>query len=163
MIDSVKVVKPSANNQNNIMINNKMDPLVTFMQDNKKFNTFVIILKYISTSEDLFIGSTARGFSERKVIEPPVWKLVQCQYPNSVYYSYAQPFYDYSVTGLFSLANMSEKNPVLEKDRDFNPIGTYPNTYFLSGFTEAQAKIEYEKHRCPIAVSYTHLTLPTKA
>jgi len=95
----------------------------------------------------LFLGGLVRPFSEKKIIEPPVWKLVRCK-DAKTYYTYAQPFYDYSITGIFSLANMGNKDPVMEKDRDFNSIGTYPNTYYLSGFTVDQAKIEYEKNRC---------------
>ena len=95
----------------------------------------------------LFLNVRSRPFSERKIIEPPVWKLVRCL-DAKTYYTYAQPFYDYSITGIFSLANMGKDDPVMDKDRDFNPLGTYPNTYYLSGFSLEQAKIEYEKNRC---------------
>ena len=73
----------------------------------------------------LLLGGEPREYSNRKIIEPAVLKLTRCHanyfkdYGETVFYVESNPFYDYSLTGLFNLSNFGEGSTIGEKDRDF--------------------------------------------
>ena len=74
----------------------------------------------------LMLGGEPREYSDRKIIEPPVWKVTRCNpeyYVDDgrvVFYVEYHPFYDYSLTGLFNLSHLGEGSVVSEKDQDFS-------------------------------------------
>jgi hypothetical protein len=52
-------------------------------------------------------GRGTRYYSDREIIQSSVWKIVDCNDPSLVYYTRPNEFYDYSLSGIFQLANFS--------------------------------------------------------
>jgi hypothetical protein len=52
-----------------------------------------------------------RFYSDKVVIKPTVWEVTRCN-DNETYYTYENPYYDYSLSGLFHLANVDQTKGV---------------------------------------------------
>ena len=68
------------------------------------------IKKSVEETTSLF-DAPERLYSDISVIEPPIWKIVQCQ-TQKVNYVYENPYYDYSISGLFHAANIDDTKGV---------------------------------------------------
>lgn len=88
-----------------------------------------------------------RYYSERQIVERPVWKLVKC-HSEEVYYVRANEFYDYSVSGLFHLSNIkSTSDPLPESENLFlnkkHDNGEIAGVYNLYNYTDLELRTDY--------------------
>ena len=98
---------------------------------------------------NMSLRGQTRDYSLKKVIEPPVYKLEKC-HDGDVYYVKSSPFYDYSLTGLYNLANIGDGTKAAEKDIDFFPIDEDKHTYYLYAMSDNEVRNDYltRKQNC---------------
>ena len=88
-----------------------------------------------------------RYYSERQIVERPVWKLVKC-HSEEVYYVRANEFYDYSLSGLFHLANIKSTSDPLPASENLFLNKKYKNgeiagVYNLYNYTDLELRADY--------------------
>ncbi len=101
---------------------------------------------------NLMLGGEPREYSDRVIIEPPVWRITRCHpdlFPevDTQFFVEYHPFYDYSLTGVFNLSNFGSDSTVQETDQDFFPAKYKAYTYYISGMGTGEAFVFYESER----------------
>lgn len=92
------------------------------------------IEKSIEETTSLF-DAPERLYSDISVIEPPVWKLVQCQ-TQAINYVYENPYYDYSVSGLFHAANIDDTKGVAAPAYEDLFLKNVSGVYYLYNYDQ---------------------------
>ena len=95
-------------------------------------------------------GQGTRLYSDREIIQSSVWKIVDCNDPSLVYYTRPNEFYDYSLSGIFQLANFSSSTdntiplPINENLFLNKKIGdSIEGVYYLYNQNEGNLKTSY--------------------
>lgn len=89
-----------------------------------------------------------RYYSDRKIIDKPVWKLIRC-HTHEEYYAYENEFFDYSISGLFHLSNIQSADPstpIPASENLFlnqNVSGVFAGVYHLFNYTQDQLGRNY--------------------
>lgn len=103
----------------------------------------------ISDNSLYFVANAAGGeryYSDRKIIEKPVWKLIKC-HTNEEYYVYENEFYDYSISGLFHISNIQgTRSEIPPSDNLFlnqQYDGVFAGIYYLKNFTDEELSDDY--------------------
>ena len=95
-------------------------------------------------------GQGTRFYSDREIIQSSVWKIVNCNDPSLVYYTRPNEFYDYSLSGIFQLANFSSSTdntiplPINENLFLNKKVGdSIEGIYYLYNKNEGELKTSY--------------------
>ncbi len=88
-----------------------------------------------------------RFYSDKQIIERPVWKLIKC-HTEETYYVRANEFYDYSMSGLYHLANISSTSDPLPENENLFLNKRYGNgevagIYNLLNYTDQYLEADY--------------------
>ena len=100
------------------------------------------IVDTLTETTSLF-DAPERLYSDVEVIDPPVWKVVKCK-TLETYYTYENPYYDYSISGLFHAANVDDTKGVAAPNFENLFLKGLTGVYYLENHTMNELGVIYE-------------------
>jgi hypothetical protein len=104
-----------------------------------------VLVDSLEETTSLF-DAPERLYSDVKVIDPPVWKIVKCK-TLETYYTYENPYYDYSISGLFHAANVNDTKGVAVPKFENLFLKELTGVYYLENHTTNELGVIYEDLR----------------